>query len=55
MVTRMHLLKENTMESDELVEIVNNLATLVEEYKVVAGDSDQSSSAEDENDEDDDY
>ena len=53
MVTRMHLLKENTMESDELAEVVNNLASLVEDYKTVAGDSDQSSSEEDHNDMDD--
>ena len=29
----MHLLKENTLEADELTEIINNLASLVEEYK----------------------
>ena len=38
--TRMHLLKENTMESDELTEVLNNLAGLVENFKQVAGDSD---------------
>ena len=36
----MHLLKENTMEADELTEILNNLASLVEEFKQIAGDSD---------------
>ena len=43
----MHLLKENTMEADELTEILNNLASLVEEYKQIAGDSDQSSDEDD--------
>ena len=32
-VTRMHLLKENTMEADELTEVTNNLANLVENFK----------------------
>jgi len=32
-VTKMHLLKENTMEGDDLVEMTNNLANLVEQYK----------------------
>ena len=43
------------MESDELTEVLNNLAGLVESFKQVAGDSDQSEDEEDENDEDDDY
>ena len=55
MVTKMHLLKENTMEADELTETINNLASLVEEYRQIAGDSDQSSEEEDQDDEDDDY
>ena len=29
----MHLLKETTMEQDELTEVVNNLASLVEQFK----------------------
>ena len=36
----MHLLKENTLEADELTEIINNLASLVEDYKQIQGDSD---------------
>ena len=40
LVTKMHLLKENTMEADELSEILNNLASLVEDFKQIAGDSD---------------
>ena len=43
------------MEQDELTEITSNLASLVEEYKQIAGDSDQSSDEEDQADEDDDY
>ena len=29
----MHLLKETTIEEDELTEVVNNLANLVEQFK----------------------
>ena len=49
----MHLLKENTLEADELLEIVDRLASLVEEYKQVDGDSDQSEDEEDRDEEDD--
>jgi hypothetical protein len=41
--TRMHLLKENALEADELSETINSLASLVEEYKAISFDSDQSS------------
>ena len=51
--TRIHLLKENTMESDELTEVLNNLAGLVENFKQIAGDSDQSEDEEDMDEEDD--
>ena len=39
-VTKIQLLKENTLEQDELAEIVHNLASLVEEYKQISFDSD---------------
>ena len=41
------------MEADELTETINNLASLVEDFKQIAGDSDQSSDDEDHDDEDD--
>jgi len=43
----MHLLKENSLEVDELTEVTSNLADLVENFKQIAGDSDQSSDEED--------
>lgn len=41
------------MESDELTEVLNNLAGLVENFKQIAGDSDQSEDEEDMDEEDD--
>jgi len=40
MSLRVHLLKENSLEEDEIKEIVERLATLVEEYKLIGFDSD---------------
>ena len=51
--TKMQLLKENCLEDDEFREIVENLCTLVDEYKMIALDSDHGSESED--DVDDDY
>lgn len=39
-VTKLQLLKENTMEQDDLTEMLHNLAGLVEEYKSISFDSD---------------
>jgi len=44
-----HLLKENSLEEDEIKEIVERLATLVEEYKLIGFDSDQSDEESDDN------
>lgn len=52
--TKLNLLKENGLEGDELREIVENLCTLVDEYKLIACESDQSSDSGDDC-EDDDY
>ena len=52
-VTRMQLIKENALEADEITEISNSLASLVEEYKAISFDSDQSSDEDDQADEDD--
>ena len=49
----MQLIKENALEADEITEISNSLASLVEEYKAISFDSDQSSDEDDQADEDD--